>query len=63
MDRLLTVADAAEVMGVHPQTVYRLIWDGALPWVNVARQGRARIRIRQSALAAYLASRERGAAA
>lgn len=64
MDDALKVAEVAQQLRVHPQTVYRLIWGGELPWINVGHgKGRPRIRIRQSAVERYLASRERGGVA
>lgn len=64
MDQLLTVPEVAAGMRVDKQTVYRLIWAGELAWVNIARPGakRARIRVRQSAVERYTTSRERRAA-
>ena len=47
MERHLSVTEAARTLGVHPQTVYSLIWGGRLP--GVIRVGRA-IRIPESAL-------------
>jgi len=63
-DAYLTVPEVAAAMRVHRQTVYRMVWSGELPWVNVGRgKSRPRIRIRQSAVDAFMSSRERGAAA
>lgn len=60
LDQLLTVPEAAKALGVHPMTVRRLVWDGELTWVNVGRgKSKPRIRIRQSVLERYMASRER----
>lgn len=60
VEQLLTVPEAAGVLGVHPMTVRRLVWDGDLSWVNVGRgKSKPRIRIRQSVLERYMASRER----
>jgi excisionase family DNA binding protein len=61
MDRLLKVAEVADLWGVDKQTVYRAIWAGDLGFVDLARPGarRARIRVRQSAAEEYTASRER----
>lgn len=61
MDRLLRVQEVADLWGVDKQTVYRAIWAGDLGWVNIARPGasRARIRVSQSAAEKYTASRER----
>lgn len=61
MDQLLTVPEVASTLRVDKQTVYRLIWADGLSWVNVARDGakRARIRVRRSAVERYMASRDR----
>ncbi|WP_192765986.1 helix-turn-helix domain-containing protein [Plantactinospora soyae] len=62
--RLLTVAEAAERLSNHKMTVYRLVWDGVLPYVNLAKTGqRARLRIRESALDDYVNERDSTAAA
>jgi excisionase family DNA binding protein len=63
-DRYLTVAEVADLFRVGAQTVYRLIWAGELPYINVASAGarRARIRIRESAAHQHMTDRERGAA-
>lgn len=50
MERHLSVTEAARTLGVHPQTVYQLIWGGRLP--GVIRVGRA-IRIPESALGSF----------
>jgi excisionase family DNA binding protein len=63
-DRYLTVAEVAAMLRIGRQTVYRLVWGGELPYINVATAGarRARIRIRESAVHQHMTSRERGAA-
>lgn len=55
-DPLLTVAQAAAYASVSTVTVYRLTSEEALP---VVRIGRA-VRIRRSALDAFLTAAERG---
>lgn len=58
-DEYLTVLEAAGVMHVNKQTVYRLVWAGDLPYINIGRgQSRARIRIRRSAIDRLMASLE-----
>lgn len=34
-DRFIPVPEAAETLGVNRQHVYRLIWDGKIPTVNI----------------------------
>jgi len=64
VDAFLTVAEVATAIRVSPKTVYRLIAAGELPRINLGQGKRKpRIRIRQSAVEAYMASRERGNAA
>ncbi|MEV4197066.1 helix-turn-helix domain-containing protein [Micromonospora globbae] len=66
MDRLLTVKQVAALWVVDKQTVYRAIWAGDLPYVDLAPPGakKARLRIRESAAEQYIESREtRGNAA
>lgn len=60
MDRLLKVTEVAELWGVDKQTVYRALWAGELGYVDLARPGakKARIRVRESAAEQYIASRE-----
>lgn len=55
----LTVSEAAAELRTHRQSVYRLIWDQKLPWVNIGTGSRPRIRITPEALRAYLEHRER----
>jgi excisionase family DNA binding protein len=56
--RLLTVDEVADALKQHKQTVYRLVYGGEMPWVNVAKKGaRAAIRIREEDLQAYVAAR------
>jgi excisionase family DNA binding protein len=64
VDRYLSVAEAANLIGVGTQTMYRLVWSEQITWNNVGQgRERARIRIPESALRAYMKSRERPAAA
>lgn len=58
---MLTVLDVAERLRTHKQTVYQLIYNGELPWTDLARKGakRRRIRVSETALSKYLAGRER----
>ena len=64
MDAYLTVAEVAAAMRVSAKTVYRLIASEDLPRINLGQgKSKPRIRIRQSAVEAYMASRERGTAA
>lgn len=64
MDAYLTVAEVAQAMRVSGKTVYRLLAAEDLPRINLGQGKRKpRIRIRQSAVEAYMASREKGAAA
>lgn len=54
-DTYLAVLEAAAVMRVNKQTVYRLIYGGKLPWINIGQgKSRARIRIRRSALDQFM---------
>lgn len=52
-DRLLRVPVVAEILGVDPQTVYRMIWRGAL------RATKHPVRVRESVLKEYIAKQER----
>lgn len=63
-DRYLTVLDVAALLRVGKQTVYRRVWAGELPYINIASSGasKARIRIPESAVHRFMASRLRGAA-
>lgn len=53
-DRLMTVAEVAEVMRVSNMTVYRLIKDGQLSAFRVGKN----YRVRQSDVDRYLTERE-----
>ena len=41
-ERLLRVREIAELLGVHPQSVRRLVWNGTLPSVRVGQSIRVR---------------------
>ena len=50
LERLLSVGDVADLLGVLERTVYRHVWAGKLPHVKVGRL----IRIRPSDVHQYL---------
>ncbi|MEX2275647.1 MAG: helix-turn-helix domain-containing protein [Actinomycetota bacterium] len=52
-DRLLTVAEVADIMRVSNMTVYRLIKSGQLPAIRVGKN----YRIRESEVEQYLSQR------
>ena len=52
--KVLTVKEAADVLKVRPQWVYRMLRGGGLPFV---RLGSSRIRIDEEALEKWLAER------
>ena len=55
---LLTVAEVAERLKKHPKTIYRMVWNGTLAWVNVAESGsRAQVRFRETDLCGYVDAR------
>lgn len=54
MTDCLPVRVVAERLSVSPKTVYRLIADGELEALDVGRRGTPRIRVPESALAAYV---------
>ncbi|WP_025618917.1 helix-turn-helix domain-containing protein [Salinispora cortesiana] len=61
MDTYLTVKEAAAVMRTHKQTVYRLVWAGLLPRIDIGQgQSRPRFRVRRSAVDALMQQREKG---
>lgn len=63
-EEYLTVREVADLMHVHQQTVYRLVWAGQLPRIDIGSgKSRPRFRIRRSAVDQWMASRERGTAA
>lgn len=52
--KMVTVDQAADMLGVNRMTVYRRISDGEIPATNIGRKGgRARLRIHVSDLIAY----------
>lgn len=67
-DDYLTVAQIAALMNAGVSTVYRLIYAGDLPTVDVSvqhtkaqskgKQPRARLRVRRSKFEAFMSSRE-----
>lgn len=63
MSTLLRIKEAADRLGCHEDHVYRLIADGALRSVNIARPHarRSKTRIRDDDLAAYIDSHSRRA--
>ena len=63
-DEYLRVAEVAALWHCSPKSVYRRIYGGELPYVNIAEAGarQASIRIRRSAAHQYMADREHGAA-
>lgn len=56
--QLLTIAEAAEALGINGQAIYRRVWSGELKAVNIGSGTRSRLRIRVSDLEAYAAERE-----
>ncbi len=63
-DEYLTIAEAAAVLRVDRQTVYRLIWAELLPRINIGQgKSRPRFRIRRSAIDRFMAANEKGKAA
>ncbi|MBB5130509.1 excisionase family DNA binding protein [Thermocatellispora tengchongensis] len=54
-----TVADAAEVLGVSPSTVYRRIAEGELEAYDISRRGSSRpnLRITRTSIEAFQAAR------
>lgn len=64
MDAYLTVKEAADVLHTHPQTVYRFVWAGQLPRINIGQgKSRPRFRIRRSAVDALMRKLEKGSKA
>jgi excisionase family DNA binding protein len=60
MEQYMSVGEAARVLEMHPQTIYRMVWDGKL--TGVIRLGRS-IRIPAAALRdlpGYVRPSERG---
>jgi excisionase family DNA binding protein len=62
-DQLLTPKQAGDRLAVSYKTVQRRVYAGEIAWVNIAPAGaRPRIRISESALAAYERRQQRGPA-
>lgn len=64
-DEYLSVTEVAELWHLSTKSVYRRIYDGELPYINVAEAGarRASIRVRRSVAHQYMTDRERPARA
>jgi excisionase family DNA binding protein len=62
-DDYLTVEQVAALWNCGVKTVYRRIYMGELPWVDLRAKGahRARIRIRRSAAHEFMSAREHAA--
>jgi hypothetical protein len=60
-DDYMNIAEVAALWRLSPKSVYRRVYSGELPYINVAPASarRASIRIRRSAAHQYMASRER----
>lgn len=63
-DDYLSVSEVAELWHCDRNTVYRAIYDGDLPWIDMRGRGatRARIRVRRSAAHKFMTDRERSTA-
>lgn len=57
-ERLMKIGEVAEWLGVSPRTVYRAIARRQIVVTDVAVYGQPRLRIAESALAAYVARRQ-----
>lgn len=57
-ERLYTVQEAADLWSCSKNDIYKLIHQGKLPTVNLG-VGKAKMRVSESALAAYLAAADR----
>jgi len=55
IEKLITKKQVAEVLGIHPRTVTRLVTEGRIP---VIRVGRTAVRFRLSDVLAALECRE-----
>jgi excisionase family DNA binding protein len=51
-DRLLTVTEAAELLGVQPRTLYKWAYQGRLPVVKLGRLTRVRTSVIEKLIAA-----------
>lgn len=56
-ERLLTIPEVAERLGTSPAYVYARIREGALPFVDLATNTRAKWRVRPADLAAFIDAR------
>ncbi len=59
--RLLKPAEAGEVLGVHADTIRRMVAHGTLRSVDVGSPGFPRLRIREDDLHEYIDDRTRAA--
>lgn len=57
IEKHYSTEEAAALMGVSERTVQRLCADREITWTDMGRRGDRRIRIPESSLAAFLASR------
>ena len=62
-ERFYTVQQAADLLAIHKQSVYRLVWARRLGWTNVGTAGKPRIRISAEAIRQYRLANERVAGA
>ena len=64
-DDYLTAIEVAQLWHCDKDTVYRAIYAGDLPWIDLRAPGarRARVRIRRSAAHKFMADREHPARA
>jgi excisionase family DNA binding protein len=53
-ERLLTIPQFAECIGVSRATAYRIVADGLIDRTDVGRGGKPKTRISESALARYV---------
>jgi excisionase family DNA binding protein len=56
LEKLWSVAEIAEAWVLSPNTIYEYIANGELPYINMGN-GRAKVRVRQTAVDAFLARR------
>lgn len=57
--QLLTVEEAAAILKQHPKTLYRLVSNGEMAWVNIAARGkRAKIRFDLADILTYVEERK-----
>lgn len=62
-EEYLTVREAAAVLRVDKQTVYRLVWAGELPRTDIGTGKRPRFRIPRTGVDRFMRKRTKGAAA